>query len=65
MVNSEVLERKGKREVFYQVLTLHRTLFWALRRSIEWKTALSLEFGGGGGGVVVGGWGLSRSLQTK
>lgn len=63
MVNSEVLERKGKRVVFYQVLTLHRTLFWALRRSIEWKTALSLEFGGGG--WWVGGWGLSWSLQTK
>lgn len=59
MVNSEVLERKDKQAVFYQVLTLHRTLFWALRHSIEWKTALSLEFWGG---VGVGG---SRSLQIK
>lgn len=45
-MNSEVLERKSKQAVFYQVLTLHRTLFWALRRSLEWKTALSLEFWG-------------------
>lgn len=26
MVNFEVLEKKGKQAVFYQVLTLHRTL---------------------------------------
>lgn len=37
MVNSEVLERKVEKAVFYQEPTLHRTRFWALRRSIACK----------------------------
>lgn len=40
MVNSEVLERKVEQAVFYQEPTLHRTLFWALRYSIDCKEGM-------------------------
>lgn len=36
-MNSEVLERRVEQVVFYQKPSLHRTLFWALRHSIECK----------------------------
>lgn len=43
VVNAEVLERKAEQAVFYQEPTLHGTLFWALRGSLEQKEVWSPE----------------------